>query len=72
MPFFPGFCEESWSCRIVVEAEEVRVVEEEESSVDIPVMCPIEVDDFVEDEDKAEDSENKPCISKRRRAFHIA
>jgi len=55
----------------VVEAVDVVVEEEDECSADVPVGVCVEIDDTVEDEDESDDSENKPYINKRRRAFHI-
>jgi len=71
VPVFPGLWESGF-CGIVVEASEVVVVEDEESSEEGMVVAVREVfGDAVEGDDEPDDLENKPCISKRLRTFHI-
>lgn len=59
----------------MVESVEEVVVEEEKGSDEVVLVCErIGVDDLdnaFECEDKADDFENNPCVSKRLRTFHI-
>jgi hypothetical protein len=70
VPFFPGVGETGLG-RVSVETDEL-VAEEDELADKLVVVAAGEVvGDSVEGEDEAEGLENKPCISKRLRSFHI-
>lgn len=70
VPFFPGVGEAGLGW-VSLEPEEL-VAEEDELADKLVVMAAgEEVGNSVEGEDESEGLENKPCISKRLRSFHI-
>lgn len=71
VPFFPGIGEAG--LRGVVIAVSTDLVEEEDESSEETVVVAVGkvLGNSFEGNDEAEGLENKPCISKRRRTFHI-
>ena len=71
VPFFPGFRDAGLGGFVVAVSAEL-VAEENESAEEAVVVSVGKVlGDSFEGDDEAEGLENKPCISKRRRTFHI-
>ena len=71
VPFFPirrepGLCEVSVDFMDKLEVEDERTADEGVVMAVGEVLC-----DTVKGDDEADCAENKPCISKRRRMFHV-